>query len=276
MLYVCPTPIGNLEDITLRVLRILKEVDCIAAEDTRHTRRLLNHFQIKNRLTSLHEHNERDKLEEIISFLKEGSTAALVSDAGMPGISDPGALLIRAAIEEGIPVTVLPGANAAITAYVQSGLAQDHFLFYGFLPRKGKARIDALKSLKDLPCPVIFYEAPHRLCITLQDLIENLGNRQAAVSRELTKRFEETLRGSLKEILDHFQTHAPRGEFVITVAGGEGRQEGQIEEDDIRRALNERLEQGLSRKTAVQEVSQEYRLPKNRVYEIALDSKSKT
>lgn len=275
MLYVCPTPIGNLEDITLRVLRILEEADYIAAEDTRHTRQLLNHFEIRNRLTSLHEHNEREKLGQILQLLKEGKTVALVSDAGMPGISDPGALVIKEAIDAGLPVTVLPGANAAITAYVQSGLVCDQFLFYGFLPRKGKERRRALKQLEDLPFPIIFYEAPHRLCSTLADLLEYLGNRHTAVSRELTKRFEETRRGSLTEVLAYFENHSPRGEFVITVAGAERCPQAEITEDDIRQTLNKLMEQGLSRKTAIQEVSQEYRLPKNKVYEIALSLKSK-
>ena len=189
MLYVCPTPIGNLEDITLRVLRTLKEVDLIAAEDTRRTVKLLNHYEIKTPLISLHEHNEAARVDFLLEQLRAGKQIALVSDAGMPGISDPGRLLINAVIEAGIPCTVLPGATAAVTAYVQSGILSDQFLFYGFLPRRGSERQAELVRLAQIPYPIVLYEAPHRLVETLSDLHRCLGNRRASVSRELTKKF---------------------------------------------------------------------------------------
>ena len=270
MLYICATPIGNLEDITLRVLRVLETVDLIVAEDTRQTRKLLSHYQISKPLTSLHKFNEREKADQIIEQLKLGKTAAFVSDAGMPGISDPGAELIAKVIAAGLPLTVLPGANAAITAVVQSGLLAGPFYFHGFLPRKQSQITGLLTKLAGLACPLIFYEAPHRLCDMLRDLLEVLGDRRISVSRELTKRFEETRRGRVKEVLDHFQTERPRGEFVITIAGGEPASDVEKSEDDILHLLEQLMSSGLSRKTAVEQVSGKYRLPKNQVYEIAL------
>jgi 16S rRNA (cytidine1402-2'-O)-methyltransferase len=222
MLYVCPTPIGNLEDITLRTLRTLQEVDLVLAEDTRHTGQLLRHFQINRPLESLHEHNERDKTERVLDLLRQGKTVALVSDAGMPGISDPGAFLIREVIEAGLPLEVLPGSNAALVGFLQSGFVSPHFLFYGFLPRRRKDRVQELEGIRALPYPIIFYEAPHRLREMLEDLLTVLGDRRISVSRELTKRFEETKRGCISQLVDDFTQERPRGEFVITVAGSEG------------------------------------------------------
>ncbi|HHY09234.1 MAG TPA: 16S rRNA (cytidine(1402)-2'-O)-methyltransferase [Firmicutes bacterium] len=273
MLIVCPTPIGNLEDITLRVLRVLKEADLILAEDTRHTGRLLQHFGIKNRLASFHEHNEKEKSDEIIAALQQGRQIALVSDAGMPGISDPGAFLIKRVIEKNLPLQVLPGPNAAVTAYLQSGLIEDHFIFYGFLPRRTKKRRQKLKELKDLSFPLIFYEAPHRLKDTLRDLLEIFGPRRAALSRELTKLHEETVRGTLADIDAFLQAGPPRGEFVLTVAGAVAEKDEKTE-GDIRRALAELLAKGMTRRSAITKVSEKYRLPKNRVYEIALTLKT--
>ncbi len=273
MLYVCPTPIGNLEDITLRVLRTLKEVDLIAAEDTRHTIKLLNHFDIKTPLISLHEHNEAARVEPLLKELKEGKQIALVSDAGMPGISDPGKLLINRVIGEGLPCTVLPGPTAAVTAYVQSGLLSDGFLFYGFLPRRRKTREEELLRLAQLPYPIIFYEAPHRLTAALEELKEFFGDRQASVSRELTKKFEETIRGTLSELLSHFSTEAPRGEFVITVAGRDESEDdaGHPSDEQIKWELQKKIDSGLTKKTAVQQVAAQFRLPKNHVYQLALE-----
>lgn len=273
MLYVCPTPIGNLEDITLRVLRILQEVDLILAEDTRHTGQLLHHFQISNRLESLHEHNEKEKTEKIIDLLKQGQKIALVSDAGMPGISDPGAWLIKKIIAEDLPLEVLPGANAALVAYLQSGFLSPHFLYYGFLPRRSRERLQALEKLQELDFPIIFYEAPHRLKAMLADLLKVFGGRSVSISRELTKRFEETLRGSLCDLIELYQEQNPRGEFVITIAGATSSPKKEITEDDIYRALKQLIAGDLSRKTAINMVSAEYRLPKNQVYEIALKIK---
>ncbi|MDI9485149.1 MAG: 16S rRNA (cytidine(1402)-2'-O)-methyltransferase [Bacillota bacterium] len=270
MLYICPTPIGNLEDITLRTLRVLQEVDLVLAEDTRHTGQLFHHFQISRPLESLHEHNEQEKTERILELLRQGRKIALVSDAGMPGISDPGGLLIRAVIEAGLPLEVLPGANAALVGYLQSGFVSPHFLFYGFLPRRKKERIAALEALKGLSFPVIFYEAPHRLVAMLEDLLAVLGDRRISVSRELTKKFEETRRGRISELIAHFSEERPRGEFVLTVAAGEAAEPEEKDEDDILRLLEHLLASGLSRRTAVQQVSEKYRLPKNLVYELAL------
>lgn len=269
MLYVCPTPIGNLEDITLRVLRVLGEVDLILAEDTRRTAQLLHHYEIRKPLESFHDHNEKEKTEKILKRLRQGENIALVSDAGMPGISDPGAWLIKQMIEEGLPCEILPGANAALIAFLQSGFLSPHFLYYGFLPRKKGARQEELERLKELQFPIIFYEAPHRLVSMLTDLLACFGDRPASISRELTKTFEETQRGSLHQLIEFFEEHRPRGEFVITVSGAEkGNQK--ITEDDIIHKLTHLINRGLSRKTAINEVSREYRLPKNQIYEIAL------
>ncbi len=269
MLYVCPTPIGNLEDITLRVLRVLEEVDYILAEDTRRTAQLLHHFKISKPLESFHEHNEKAKTEEVLQRLRDGARIALVSDAGMPGISDPGAWLIQQTIDEKLPCEILPGANAALVAYLLSGFMSPHFLYYGFLPRKSTLRQDDLERLKDLCFPIIFYEAPHRLVATLSDLLTCFGDRQASISRELTKIYEETRRGKLTEQIAFYQEHKPRGEFVITVDGATKQREI-ITEDDIIHKLTELLNSGVSSKTAVQEISREYRLPRNQIYEIAL------
>ncbi|HHY16363.1 MAG TPA: 16S rRNA (cytidine(1402)-2'-O)-methyltransferase [Firmicutes bacterium] len=269
MLYVCPTPIGNLEDITLRVLRVLGEVDLILAEDTRRTAQLLHHFGISKPLESFHEHNERSKTEEVLKRLAEGASIALVSDAGMPGISDPGAWLIKQAIEANLPCEILPGANAALVAYLQSGFMSPHFVYYGFLSRKGTVRREELEDLKELGYPIIFYESPHRLAATLEDLLACLGDRRASISRELTKIFAETRRGSLAQLLAFYRENKPRGEFVITVDGASVQDE-KMTEDDIIHKLKDLLNSGVSRKTAIQEISRKYRLPRNQIYEIAL------
>lgn len=218
-LYLIPTPIGNLEDITLRALRILKEVDLILAEDTRTGGQLLSHFDINKKLFAHHQHNEHQALKEIIRFLKEGKLIGLISDAGTPGISDPGFLLIRECIKENIPVEALPGPTAFVPALLNSGLPCDRFLFEGFLPIK-KGRSTRLKELAQQNNTLIFYESPHRLLKTLEDFILHFGpNRSASISRELTKVFEETVRGSLTELKTYFETHTLKGEFVICVAG---------------------------------------------------------
>lgn len=274
MLYICPTPIGNLEDITLRVLRVLQEVDLILAEDTRHSGQLLHHFQISKPLESFHEYNEKEKTEKILGLLREGRNIALISDAGTPGISDPGAWLIREVIDQGLALQVLPGANAALVAYLQSGFLTPHFLYYGFLPRRSKDRLQALEELKGLPFPTIFYEAPHRLGAMLEDLLLVLGDRTVSISRELTKRFEETKRGSLTDLIEFYRGENPRGEFVVTVDGARSGAQDEMTEDDILHALHSLISSGLSRKTAINQVSAEYRLPKNLVYELALTLKN--
>lgn len=267
ILFICPTPIGNLEDITLRSLRILEEVDLIAAEDTRHTIKLLNHYDIKKPLTSYHEHNIKEKGIELIEKLKEGKKIALVSDAGMPGISDPGEVLIREAIEADIEVVPLPGPTASITALIISGLPTDKFIFYGFLSSKKKDRIKELEEIKEYKMTTIIYEAPHRLLSLLEDMIEVLGERKISISRELTKKYEETFRGTPKEALEKFKSSGVRGEFVLVI---EGNKEEETPEIDIEKLLKDYLNQGYRKKEAVKKVSEEYNLPKNEVYKVSL------
>lgn len=218
-LYLVPTPIGNLEDMSFRAIRILKEVDLILAEDTRTSAPLLKHFGIDKKVFSHHQHNEHKSVTEIIRFLKDGKQIALISDAGTPAISDPGFLLVREAIKNDLPLECLPGATAFVPALVNSGLASDRFTFEGFLPVK-KGRQTRMKELAEEARTMIFYESPHRLLKSLEEFGVYFGpERQASVSRELTKMFEETVRGTLSEIKIHFETHILKGEFVICVAG---------------------------------------------------------
>lgn len=218
-LYIVPTPIGNLEDITLRAIRTLKEADYILAEDTRTTAFLLKHLGIEKKLYSHHKFNEHATAASVAEAIGEGRTVALVSDAGTPGISDPGFLLVRTCVEAGIEVETLPGATALIPALVQSGFPCDRFCFEGFLPQK-KGRTKRLEELKEESRSIIFYESPFRVVKCLEQLAEVFGaDRMVSVSRELTKKFEQTVRGTIAEVLDHFREHEPKGEFVIVVAG---------------------------------------------------------
>lgn len=218
-LFLVPTPIGNLEDMSFRAVRVLKEADLILAEDTRTSAPLLKHFGIDKKVFSHHQHNEHQSVAEIIRFLKEGQKIALISDAGTPAISDPGFLLVREAIRNGLDVECLPGATAFVPALVNSGLSADRFTFEGFLPVK-KGRQTRMKELAAEERTMIFYESPHRLLKTLEEFGRYFGaDRQASVSRELTKMFEETIRGTLDEIKIHYETHTLKGEFVICVAG---------------------------------------------------------
>jgi 16S rRNA (cytidine1402-2'-O)-methyltransferase len=217
MLYLVPTPIGNLEDITLRALRVLKEVDCILAEDTRTSGKLLKHFEIKTPMQSHHMHNEHKTVEHLVKRLQSGETIALISDAGTPAISDPGFLLTRACVENNIEVNCLPGATAFVPALVNSGLPNDKFIFEGFLPVK-KGRQTRLKLLAEETRTIIFYESPHKLVKTLGHFCEYFGeDRPVSVSREITKLFEETIRGTAKEVLEHYTNKPPKGEIVIVV-----------------------------------------------------------
>lgn len=267
-LYICPTPIGNLKDITLRTLEVLEKVDLIAAEDTRHTIKLLNHYNIKNPLTSYHEHNIREKGTELIDKLNQGINIGLVSDAGMPGISDPGELLIKQAIESDIEVIPLPGASASLTALIVSGLSTKKFIFEGFLSSKKGQRRKELESIKENKKTTIIYESPHRLLGLLQDIIDILGNRKISISRELTKKYEETFRGTGKQALEKFQASRVRGEFVLII---QGNHEEEIKEEiDIKELLNEYIEEGYSNKEAVKKVAKEYGLAKNLVYSESL------
>lgn len=268
ILYICPTPIGNLEDITFRTVRILGEVDLIAAEDTRHSIKILNHFDIKKPLTSYHEHNIREKGKELIAKLNIGQNIALVSDAGMPGISDPGQELIREAIDAEIEVIALPGPTASITALVISGLSTDKFIFEGFLSSKRKDRKKELESIKDNAKTTIIYESPHRLMGLLEDMAYVLEGRKLSISRELTKKYEETFRGTADEALEKFKADGIKGEFVIVV---EGNQEEEImEEIDIEEVLRKYIEDGLTKKEAIKKISQENGIPKNLAYKESL------
>lgn len=219
ILYIVPTPIGNLKDITLRALEVLNDVDLIAAEDTRQTLKLLNHFEIKKTLISYHKYNEKNKSEDIINLINEGKKIALVSDAGMPGISDPGSVIVKCCIEQGVKFEVLPGATAFTTALVYSGLDTTKFLFRGFLPRENKERKPIIQDIINCQETIILYEAPHRLLDTLSFLLSNLGDRKIAVCRELTKLYEEIYRGSISESVNYFQVNKPRGEFVLVIEG---------------------------------------------------------
>ena len=219
-LYLVPTPIGNLDDMTFRAIKTLRDVDLIAAEDTRHTQQLLNHFEIDARQISFHEHNTEQRIPELLEKLQAGMDIAQCSDAGMPSISDPGKELVAAAVQAGIPVIPLPGANAGLTALIASGLVPQPFYFYGFLERKHQQQVTALEELQNRAETMIFYEAPHRLKKTLATMAEVFGDdRPAVLARELTKRYEEFSRGRLGELRDWFDDHQARGEFVVLVAG---------------------------------------------------------
>jgi 16S rRNA (cytidine1402-2'-O)-methyltransferase len=266
-LYVVSTPIGNLEDITLRALRILREASLIAAEDTRTTKRLLDHFDIGTPLTSYHEHNKLSKLDAILSALQTGDVA-LVSDAGTPGLSDPGYDLIRAAIDHAIPVIPLPGPSALLPALVSSGLSADSFLYLGFLPRKTSLRRDAIRSIAAFPYTLVLYEAPHRLLETLADLFDVLGPRPIAIARELTKLHEEIWRGTVDTALTYFGQSEPRGEFVLVIAGAPNLPEQVWTEEQVKEALAMRLAAGEPRSTAARAVADEARWPRRVVYDL--------
>ncbi|WP_144353056.1 16S rRNA (cytidine(1402)-2'-O)-methyltransferase [Sporomusa termitida] len=263
--------------MTFRAVRVLKEAAAIAAEDTRHTRKLLNHFAIHVPLISYHEHNKEERGPELIRRLLEGETIALVSDAGMPAISDPGADLVKLAVRNSVPVVPLPGPNAGLTALIASGLDTNHFTFIGFLPKTNKHRRDRLASLASQPYTLIFYEAPHRVRATLQELKSAMGNRQAAVARELTKKFEEFVRGDLDSIGRHFTENQPRGEFTILVAGcpAEDKPAGEaaaLTDADVIQAVAGLMHRGLHKKDAIREVASQKGLPKRVVYQAVLDS----
>ncbi|MDH4209359.1 MAG: 16S rRNA (cytidine(1402)-2'-O)-methyltransferase [Anaerolineae bacterium] len=265
-LYVVATPIGNLEDITLRALRILSEVDLIAAEDTRTTRKLLTHYGIKTPLTSYWEHNKLVKLHSILDTLAERDVA-LVSKAGMPGISDPGYELIRAALEKGYGVVPVPGPSAPVAALVASGFPTDSFVYLGFLPRKAGQRRSLLASLDGETRTVVAFEAPHRLLAALEDITEALGERQVAVARELTKLHEEVVRGTSAEVLDHFRKHPPRGEVTLVIGGATEAAWGQKR---VEQALRRLGSEGKTGSRAVKEVARLSRRPRAEVYDIWL------
>lgn len=265
VLYLVATPIGNLEDVTLRALRILSEVSLIAAEDTRVTRKLLAHYDIHTPLVSYHSHNERKRLETIFQALETGDVA-LVSDAGTPGLSDPGELLVCEALMRGVRIVPIPGPSALTAALTASGLPSDHFTFLGFLPSKEVARQAALTAIADAPETLVIYEAPHRLLRTLHDVLTILGNRTITVGRELTKLYEEIRRGVVGEMIAYYEANPPRGEITLVIAGAAP---SQWDEATVRAAFAQKLAEGLSRSDAAKSVAAKSGWPRRKVY--ALD-----
>ena len=269
MLYVVATPIGNLEDITLRALRVLREVDLIAAEDTRHTRKLLTRYGIETPLTSYHDRNERTKAAALVKRLEAGESIALVSDAGTPTISDPGYHLIRAAAEKGLPVTPVPGVSATTAALSVCGLATDRFVFQGFLPARRNRRKETLRQLQGDDRTLVFYEAPHRIREALADMQEVLGNRAALLGRELTKVHEELLRGTLSQLAAELEETPARGEFVIVLAGRD--EAPQVNEETLRAEIGKLLEAGRTASDVAKLVAQTFSLVKRDVYKLVLE-----
>ncbi|MBC7971403.1 MAG: 16S rRNA (cytidine(1402)-2'-O)-methyltransferase [Verrucomicrobia bacterium] len=268
-LYLVGTPIGNLEDMTFRAVRTLQMVDIIAAEDTRHTGKLLHHFQVDTPQISYHDHNRHRRTAELLERLQEGKSIALVTDAGMPGISDPGYELVKACAEASILVVPIPGASAAIAALVASGLPCDRFLFEGFLPAKAPARRAHLELLQTESRTLIFYEAPHRLRQTLQAFLILGADRQIVLARELTKRYEEIWRGTVTAAIAHYSTHEPQGEFTIVVAGAEITQPV-LSDATLKTELQNLFKQGFSRSDASRQLAQQTALPRRQIYQLAL------
>ena len=274
-LYLCATPIGNLEDITYRVLRTLKEVDLIAAEDTRNSIKLLNHFEIKTPMTSYHEYNKIDKAYQLVDKMREGKNIALITDAGTPGISDPGEDLVRICYEEGIEVTSLPGPAACITALTMSGLPTRRFAFEAFLPRDKKERAMVLEQLKNETRTIILYEAPHHLVKTLEELLAALGDRKIAICRELTKRYEEKKLSTISEMLQWYEENEPRGEYVLVV---DGKSFEEIAEEEKKTweamTIEEHMavyeDKGIDRKEAMKLVAKDRGISKRDVYQALL------
>lgn len=274
-LYLCATPIGNLEDITFRVLRTLKEVDLIAAEDTRNSIKLLNHFEIKTPMTSYHEFNKIDKAYQLVEKLKEGKNIALITDAGTPGISDPGEDIVRICYEQGVPVTSLPGAAACITALTMSGRSTRRFAFEAFLPKDKKERAAVLEELKDETRTIIIYEAPHHLIRTVTELMNALGDRELTLCRELTKKHEEKLQTTFSGVLDLYKEQEPRGEYVMVICG-RSREEMVKEQQQSWEAMSiedhmaHYESQGISHKEAMKLVAKDRGVSKRDIYQALL------
>ncbi|MCK4240144.1 MAG: 16S rRNA (cytidine(1402)-2'-O)-methyltransferase, partial [Candidatus Atribacteria bacterium] len=271
ILYICGTPIGNLEDITFRALRILKKVKLIAAEDTRHTKKLLNYYQINTKVTSYYEYNKFKKAPYLVERLKDGQEIALVSDAGMPGISDPGHVLVNLALKNDIKIIPVPGVSALITALVVSGLPTDKFVFEGFLPRKTKERKKYFKSIENEERTIIFYETPHRLKKALKDMLDTWGDRKIIIARELTKKYEEIIRGKLNQVLNEINTKEIKGEITLVVQGGKRGKENDtinllkrecIMEEYLKKLKN----QGYSNKDIIKITQEKLNIPKNIIY----------
>ena len=275
-LYLCPTPIGNLGDITLRTLECLKSVDLIAAEDTRVSMKLLNHFDIKVPITSYYEHNKREKGHYLIEKLQEGLSIAIITDAGMPGISDPGEDLVRLCIKEGIPIESLPGPCAFATALVASGLPTGRFAFEGFLTTNKKNRQEHLLSLKEDTRTLIFYEAPHKLRATLKDMLVAFGNRSVVLARELTKRYEEYRRTTLQDALYYYEETPPKGEFVILLAGADTEEVAHQHLASLPSAeelIRKYAKEGLRAKELTKQVAEELKQPRRDIYDLYLTMK---
>lgn len=270
-LYIVSTPIGNLEDITQRALRVLREVDLIACEDTRHTRKLLNHFSIDTKTISYHEHNERERAEELGKLLLDGKSIALVSDAGTPLISDPGFRIVNLAGAKGIQVVPIPGATAFVAALAASGLASDQVLFAGFLPARSSARRAKLEDLRAVPATLVFYEAPHRIAAALRDAAEVLGDRQAVIARELTKLHEEFVRGHLSELADKFSQQAGRGEMVLMIEGAQSEhaiQDATTAAGSLAERIRALEAEGVDAKTALKKAARELGLKRDEAYRL--------
>lgn len=279
ILYICGTPIGNLEDITLRVLKILKEVKLIAAEDTRHTKKLLNHYQINTKVTSYYEYNKIKKATYLVEMLKNSQDIALVSDAGMPGISDPGYVLVNLALKNNIKIIPIPGVSALITALVVSGLPTDKFVFEGFIPRKIKERKRYFKSIENEERTIIFYEAPHRLKRALKDMLDVWGERKIVIARELTKMYEEIIRGNLSQVLSEINTKEIKGEITLVVQGGIRKKENDTtdflkDECIMEEYLKKLKKQGYSSKDIIKITQEKLNLPKNLIYKKLLEMKN--
>ena len=275
-LYLCATPIGNLEDMTFRVIRTLKEVDMIAAEDTRNSIKLLNHFEIKTAMTSYHEYNKIEKGHKLVQMLLEGKNLALITDAGTPGISDPGEELVQMCYEVGVPVTSLPGAAACITALTLSGLSTRRFAFEAFLPSDKKERQQVLEELKNDTRTVICYEAPHRLVKTLKELLEALGNRRITICRELTKKHETAWQTHIAEACEYYQENAPKGECVLVIEG-RSREELKAEEQEqweqmpLEAHMEHYESQGMDHKSAMKQVAKDRGVSKRDIYRMLLE-----
>lgn len=269
-LYIVSTPIGNLDDITFRAIQVLKEVDLIACEDTRTTKKLLTRYQVQKQLTSYHEHNEVEKANELLSFLKEGKSVALVTDAGTPGVSDPGYRIVKLASENGIQVLPVPGASASIAALSVSGLPTSSFTFLGFLPKQNKKLTEYLESIKDRPETIIFYESPKRVIKTISVIIEVLGDRNASVSREITKMYEETFRGELSHIQGELESKDNiKGEFVLVIEGNT-EDKSEFDSETIDKLLIHLKKEGSSLKDAVKQITNDSGISKSKIYKKAL------
>lgn len=275
-LFLVGTPIGNLKDITLRALEVLKDSDIVAAEDTRQTIKLLNHFNIKKTMISYHKFNENDKSSDIIKEIEGGKTVALVTDAGMPGISDPGSVIVQRCIERGIEFEVVPGATALITGLVYSGLDTSKFVFRGFLPRDNKGRREVVEEIKNYRDSVIIYEAPHRLKNTLEFLLESLGDRSIAICRELTKMHEQIIRGRVSEVIEYYNETNPRGEYVIIIQGKsdeeiKSEKNAAWEGTTVKEHVKMYIERGVPKKDAIKMTAKDRGINKSEVYKEAIE-----